>query len=102
VAQVLDVPVDYFFERFNERSPAHDVQAFLEFGRLLNVVAHDHPEIVRAVLQAIAAEATPAHDPAPAARDGSPGAAAGTERGGMASPGRPWAGMERIPAAGRV
>jgi Undecaprenyl-phosphate glucose phosphotransferase len=102
VAQVLDVPVDYFFERFNERSPAHDVQAFLEFGRLLNVVAHDHPEIVRAVLQAIAAEATPAHDPAPAARDGSPGAAAGVERRGPASPGRLRAGMGRIPAAGRV
>jgi hypothetical protein len=91
VAQVLDVPVDYFFERFNERSPAHDVQAFLEFGRLLNVVAHDHPEIVRAVLQAIVA-----------ACDSSSGAAAGVERRGPASPGRLRAGMGRTPAAGRV
>jgi hypothetical protein len=102
VAQVLDVAVDYVFEHLDERWPALEARAFLKLGRLLNAVARDHPEIVQAVLLAIAAEAAAAAGAAPAVRAGSPGAAAGTERGGMASPGRPWAGMERIPAAGRV
>jgi hypothetical protein len=101
VAQVLDVAVDYVFEHLDERWPALEARAFLKLGRILNAVARDHRGIVQAVLQAIAAEA-PAAGAAPAVRAGSPGAAAGTERGGMASPGRPWAGMERIPAAGRV
>jgi transcriptional regulator with XRE-family HTH domain len=102
VAQVLDVAVDYVFEHLDERWPALEARALLKLGRLLNAVARDHPEIVQAVLLAIAAEAAAAAGAAPAVRAGSPGAAAGTERGGMASPGRPWAGMERIPAAGRV
>jgi hypothetical protein len=102
VAQVLDVAVDYVFEHLDERWPALEARAFLKLGRLLNAVARDHPEIVQAVLLAIAAEAAAAAGAAPAVRAGSPGAAAGTERRGPASPGRLRAGMGRIPAAGRV
>jgi transcriptional regulator with XRE-family HTH domain len=95
VARALDVAVDYFFDRLDGRPPAPEARGLEQLRRLLDTIARRHPELAQGATPALAA--TAAADPAPAARDGTPGAA--TARGTAGTRHRSMAGAKRKPAA---
>jgi transcriptional regulator with XRE-family HTH domain len=71
VAQVLGVDIDYFFADLDHKPSASERQVPGELAHLLTAIARSYPEIVQAVMQAIAGQASPMIDPAPAGRDAS-------------------------------